>query len=341
NDVYGHRLGDEVLKVVAKRLTRIAQEGSVARLGGDEFGIILRYRLDSNAPERLARRIVHEFSKPIPLAALVLQVGVSVGVSTGSPGGGSSLAMAKRDGGRVETALRQADMAMYWAKAEGRGRYRFFDRTMDERLQQRVELEGEIEVGVSVGGTIYDDQHDRDGLARRDGSAVETALRQADMAMYRAKTEGRGMYRFFDAAMDARLQERVQLEREIKGAIARGEIVPYYQPLVDLNTQTTIGYELLARWEHPTRGLLLPEIFIPIAEDTNSIADLTYSVLSRAVRDAKDRPQDTFLSLNLSPRQFADPWLSQKILAILTEAGFPRQAARDRDHRDGRGAEAR
>lgn len=186
-----------------------------------------------------------------------------------------------------------------------------------------MELEGEIEVGVSVGGTIYDDQHDRDGLARRDGSAVETALRQADMAMYRAKTEGRGMYRFFDAAMDARLQERVQLEREIKGAIARGEIVPYYQPLVDLNTQTTIGYELLARWEHPTRGLLLPEIFIPIAEDTNSIADLTYSVLSRAVRDAKDRPQDTFLSLNLSPRQFADPWLSQKILAILTEAGFP------------------
>ena len=84
NDVYGHRLGDEVLKVIAKRLTRIAEGSSVARLGGDEFGIILRYRKNTNAPERLARQIVHEVQKPIPLAALSLQVGVTVGVATGS-----------------------------------------------------------------------------------------------------------------------------------------------------------------------------------------------------------------------------------------------------------------
>jgi len=98
NDVYGHRLGDEVLKVVAKRLTQIAEGGSLARLGGDEFGIILRYRLDSNAPERVARRIVHEVSKPVPLAALALQVGVSVGVSTGAPDVAGNVAMAERDG---------------------------------------------------------------------------------------------------------------------------------------------------------------------------------------------------------------------------------------------------
>jgi len=156
---------------------------------------------------------------------------------------------------------------------------------------------------VSVGGTIYDSQCDTGALGRRDGSAVETAMRQAEMAMYRAKTEGRGMYRFFDAAMDERLQERVQLEREIKSAIARGEIVPYYQPLVDLNTRKTIGHEILARWKHPTRGLLLPELFIPIAEDTNTIGDLTYSVLSQAVRDDKGQPGETFLSLYLSPRR--------------------------------------
>jgi diguanylate cyclase (GGDEF)-like protein len=134
NDVYGHRLGDEVLKVVAKRLTRIVQGGSVARLGGDEFGIILRYRLGSDAPERLAKQVVEEISKPVQLAALALQVGVSVGVSAGVPD------MAKRDGTPVETALRQADMAMYWAKSEGRSRYRLFDRSMDEKLQLRVEL---------------------------------------------------------------------------------------------------------------------------------------------------------------------------------------------------------
>ena len=252
NDLYGHRLGDEVLRVIAGRLSEIVEgDGLVARLAGDEFGILLRCHRGDDAPMRLARRIVYSLPKPIALASL------------------------------------------------------------------------SVEVGVSVGGTIYDSQCDTGGLGRRDGSAVETAMRQADMAMYRAKTEGRGMYRFFDAAMDERLQERVQLEREIKSAIARGEIVPYYQPLVDLNTRKTIGHEILARWKHPTRGLLLPELFIPIAEDTNTIGDLTYSVLSQAVRDDKDQPGETFLSLNLSPRQFADPWLSQKILAILTDAGFP------------------
>jgi len=252
NDLYGHRLGDEVLRVIAGRLSEIVEgDGLVARLAGDEFGILLRCHRGDDAPLRLARRIVHSLPKPIALASL------------------------------------------------------------------------SVEVGVSVGGTIYDSQCDTGGLGRRDGSAVETAMRQADMAMYRAKTEGRGMYRFFDAAMDERLQERVQLEREIKSAIARGEIVPYYQPLVDLITRKTIGHEILARWKNPTRGLLLPELFIPIAEDTNTIGDLTYSVLSQAVRDDKGQPGETFLSLNLSPRQFADPWLSQKILAILTDAGFP------------------
>ena len=120
-------------------------------------------------------------------------------------------------------------------------------------------------------------------IVRRDGSPVETALRQADMAMYRAKLEGRRLYRFFDLAMDAK-QRRVQLESEIKCAIARGEIVPYYQPLVDLATQATTGYEVLARWVHPTRGILLPEVFIPIAEDTGTIGELTYSLLRRAVK---------------------------------------------------------
>ena len=251
NDVYGHRLGDEVLKVVAKRLTQIAEGGSVARLGGDEFGIILRYRLDSNAPERLARRIVHEVSKPVPLAALALQVGVSVGVSTGAPDVTGNVAMTERDGTRVETALRQADMAMYWAKSEGRGRYRFFDRSMDEKLRQRVELEAEI-----------------------------------------------------------------------GGAIAAGQIVPYYQPIVDLHSRKTVGFEVLARWEHPKRGLLLPDIFIPIAEDTGMIGKMTDRLLEQAMRDAKDWPEHITLSINFSPRQISDPELAQRVLGILTMVSF-------------------
>jgi len=255
NDLYDHRLGDEVLRVVADRLTKLVDgQGIVARLGGDEFGILLPYQRNDDKAERLARRIINALPKPIALAALSLEIGVSIGVAIYDP--------------------------------------------EDERLNE---------------------------FAQRDGGPVETVLRQADMAMYRAKTSGRGLYRFFDRDMDEALQQRVHLEREIKGAIANGEIVPYYQPLVDLASQETVGYEILARWQHPTRGLLMPELFIPIAEDTGTVGDLTYYLLARAVRDAKNRSPHTFLSLNLSPRQFADPVLAERILRILTEAGFPPQ----------------
>jgi len=254
NDFYGHRLGDEVLRAVAGRLSEIVEgRGMVARLGGDEFGILMRFAQGDDAAVRVARRIVYDVPTPIRLAALSLAVGVSVGVA------------------------------------------------------------------------VYDPDGNSDELALRDGSQVETTIRQADMAMYRAKTEGRGLYRFFDRDMDENLQQRVQLECEIKGAIARGEIVPYYQPLVDLKTQSTIGYEILARWQHPTKGVLQPDLFIPIAEDTGTIGEMTYALLRRAVEDAKSWPNDIFMSLNLSPRQFADAWLAQKILGILAEASFPPQ----------------
>ena len=253
NDLYGHRLGDEVLRVVGKRLERIVGgDGMVARLGGDEFGIVMPVSRDKNAQVRLARRIAYEIPKPIALAALVLEVGVSVGV-----------------------AIDDRDV-----------------RTFDE-------------------------------IAARDGSEVETLLRQADMAMYKAKTEGRGSYRFFDRDMDDRLQQRVKLETEIRSAIASGEIVPFYQPIVELADGNIIGYEVLARWLHPTEGIVPPVVFIPIAEDTGVIGELTDALLARALAEAASFPGDTFLSFNISPRQFADPWLSQKILAALIRASFP------------------
>jgi diguanylate cyclase (GGDEF)-like protein len=253
NDVYGHRLGDEVLKVIAKRLTRIAEGSSVARLGGDEFGIILRYRKNTNAPERLARQIVHEVQKPIPLAALSLQVGVTVGVATGSTyADGDHDAMGERDGTVVETALRQADMAMYWAKTEGRGRFRFFDREMDRKLQQRVELEAEI-----------------------------------------------------------------------RGAIKAGQIVPYYQPIVDLDHSGVVGFEVLARWIHPTRGVLTSEVFIQIAEDTGNINEMTYHLLEQAMHDAEQWPEHLYIAMNFSPRQISDANLAKRIRALLDKVSFP------------------
>ena len=255
NDVYGHRLGDEVLKVVSHRLTQIAEGASVARLGGDEFGVTLRYRAGSDAPERLARQIVHELSRPIQLAALSLQVGASVGIATcDSMGCGDTdmTKMAVRDSGAVETMLRRADMAMYWAKADGRGRYRFFDRSMDDKLRQRVELESQI-----------------------------------------------------------------------GGAITLGQIVPAYQRIVRLDDGETIGFEVLARWVHPQRGVLTSDVFIPIAEDTGTIGKMTDLLLERAMRDAKDWPEHLSVSVNFSPRQISDPNVATRILGLLTKVGFP------------------
>jgi diguanylate cyclase (GGDEF)-like protein len=251
NDLYGHRLGDEVLRVVAKRLSALVEDGSVARLGGDEFGILLHCPADGDAGIDLARRIVSEIPKPIPLAALSLQVGVSVGVAMYDPADNRENAMAQRDGAEVETVLRQADMAMYLAKAEGRGQYYVFDATMDERLQARVELEAEIET-----------------------------------------------------------------------AIAEGQIVPYYQRIVDLETSETIGFEVLARWEHPTRGLILPDTFVPIAEDTGMTGEMVYGLLERSIDDAKAWPQHLYLSINVSPRQISDPSLPQRVLEILSRSSF-------------------
>lgn len=255
NDVYGHRLGDEVLKVISRRLTEMAGGASVARLGGDEFGVTLQYQVGSDAPERLARQIVHELSRPIQLAALSLQVGASVGVATcdkrGS--GDTDLAgMSVRDNGAVETMLRRADMAMYWAKADGRGRYRFFDRSMDEKLRQRVELESQI-----------------------------------------------------------------------GGAITLGQIVPYYQRIVRLETGETIGFEVLARWVHPRRGVLTSDVFIAIAEDTGTIGKMTDLLIERAMRDAKEWPEHLSVSVNFSPRQISDPNVATRILGLLTKVGFP------------------
>ena len=159
-------------------------------------------------------------------------------------------------------------------------------------------------------------------MARRDGAEVETVLRQADMAMYCAKSEGRAQYRFFEPAMDQRLQQRVELEGEIEAAIADGQIVPYYQRIVDLGTSETIGFEVLARWEHPTRGLLSPEAFIPIAEDTGTIGEMTYALLERAINDAKAWPEHLYLSVNVSPQQITDPSLPLRVLELLSKSSF-------------------
>jgi diguanylate cyclase (GGDEF)-like protein len=180
-----------------------------------------------------------------------------------------------------------------------------------------------IGVGASVGITLASRRQADGAEVQPIAEEFQQHLRHADLAMYRAKIEGRGQYRFFEHSMDEQLKLHLRLESELAHAIAAGQIVPYYQPLVALNSNDVIGYEVLARWLHPALGVVSPEDFIPIAEDTGLIRNVTIAILSKAVEDVRRWPAHVYLSVNISPRQLSDAWLAQEILGILSRSGFP------------------
>jgi len=159
-------------------------------------------------------------------------------------------------------------------------------------------------------------------LANEDGQESDALLHQADTAMYHGKREGRGTFRFFQTGMDVAQKVRARLESELRTAIARDEIAPYYQPIVALPARELVGFEVLARWNHTSRGLVPPDDFIPIAEETGLIGDLFYGLLRRACVDAQSWPPHLQMAINISPRQLRDHQMPTRILAILTETGF-------------------
>ncbi|MGN6619854.1 MAG: putative bifunctional diguanylate cyclase/phosphodiesterase [Sphingomonas sp.] len=163
------------------------------------------------------------------------------------------------------------------------------------------------------------------GIARSDFdcSGIDALTRSADIAMYAAKKAGRNRHAWFDQSMERELQVRNDLESGLRTAIPRKEIVPYFEQQVDLTTGRLHGFEVLARWEHPKRGLISPELFIPIAEETGMIAELSLSVMRQAFLAARDWDASLTLSINISPWQLRDPWLAQKIVKVLAETGFP------------------
>lgn len=162
------------------------------------------------------------------------------------------------------------------------------------------------------------------GIARSDFdcTGIDALMRAADIAMYAAKKSGRNRYAWFDHSMERELQERNALEGSLRAAIPRGEIVPYFEPQIDLPTGRLTGFEMLARWEHPERGLIGPDVFIPVAEETGMIGDLSISIMRQAFLIARDWSPSLSLAVNISPWQLRDAWLAQKIIKLLTETGF-------------------
>lgn len=143
-------------------------------------------------------------------------------------------------------------------------------------------------------------------LAPGDGTTSEKLLKNADMALYRAKMDGRGTWRFFEPAMDASLQRRRALELDLREAMSKDEFTLFYQPLYDLRRDRISGFEALLRWRHPTRGLVSPDQFVPIAEEIGLITRLGEWVLNHACEQAAMWPNEIKVAVNVSAAQFRD-----------------------------------
>jgi len=158
------------------------------------------------------------------------------------------------------------------------------------------------------------------GLA--DGRDAETLLHRSSLALRRAKDASRGWFAFFKTGMDELVRQRAQFEADLWTAIRNDEIAPHFQPLVHLRDGKPRGYEILARWTHPTRGPIPPDQFIPVAEASGAIADMTLNLFRKACREAAGLEGAPHLSLNVSPLLLLDPTLAQKLLAIMEEHKF-------------------
>jgi EAL domain-containing protein (putative c-di-GMP-specific phosphodiesterase class I) len=147
-------------------------------------------------------------------------------------------------------------------------------------------------------------------------------MKHADLALYRAKADSGGVYRFFEIGMDARMQERRIIELDLRKAIVNGEFELYYQPIIDVKSGQITSCEALLRWNHPERGMIAPLDFIPIAEDTGLIVPLGEWVLRQACAEAMRWPSHIGVAVNISPAQFKSRNLVQMAVSALANAGL-------------------
>ncbi|MBV8525162.1 MAG: EAL domain-containing protein [Acetobacteraceae bacterium] len=182
------------------------------------------------------------------------------------------------------------------------------------RIGEVFEIDGHrLNIGTSIGIAV----------APEDGASAEDLLKNADLALYRSKADGRGTFCFFEPAMDARMQARRALELDLRNALARGEFELLYQPLYDVSLCRISGFEALVRWRHPKRGIVSPAEFIPLAEEIGLIVPLGDFVLRRATAEARSWPHDIKVAVNVSPAQFKGAQLVESVARALAESGLP------------------
>jgi len=183
-----------------------------------------------------------------------------------------------------------------------------------DSIVKPYQIEGhQIVTDISIGISV----------APFDAQDADPLLRNADMALYGAKADGRGTYRFFEPEMNTRMKARRELEMDLRKALVGKEFELYYQPLVNLQSNEVNGFEALLRWNHPKRGLISPADFIPIAEETGLIVPLGEWVLKAACYEAIDWPDHLKVAVNLSPAQLNNRKLLNVVKAALAETGMP------------------
>jgi len=183
-----------------------------------------------------------------------------------------------------------------------------------ETLIAPYDLSGhQVVIGSSVGIA----------LSPADGNEADTLMKKADLALYRAKADGGGVYRFFEPEMDARMQTRRTLELDLRKAIVNHEFELNYQPIIDVKTNRVTSCEALVRWHHPERGIVQPTEFISVAEDTGLIVPLGEWILQQACADAASWPEYITIAVNLSPAQFKSRNLVSAVHKALESSGLP------------------
>lgn len=192
---------------------------------------------------------------------------------------------------------------------------RFCARLIDN-LHQPIHFEEQIlHIGASLGVA----------QTRLQGFDAGELIRCADIALYQAKADGKNTWRYFSPEMNAQIQYRRQLENDLRKALKNNEFVLHYQPRYRLETLQIVSVEALVRWQHPVEGLLGPDTFIPLAEQTDLIVPLGRWVLREACETARSWPQDLLVSVNLSPAQFSRSDVVSDVYKILVDTGFPAQ----------------
>jgi diguanylate cyclase (GGDEF)-like protein/PAS domain S-box-containing protein len=270
--------------------------------------------------EALDRHLA-DFERGTPLAVLCLDLDSfkHVNDTLGHPVGDALLCAVGR---RLQQCVRETDIvarlggdefAIIQTDAEQPISANMLAGRLVEEMARPFDVDGhDIVIGASIGIAVSPD----------DGLDPDVLLKSADMALYRAKDNGRNSFSFFESGMDTKMQERRALEIDFRKAVTAGEFELYYQPLINLEHNAISGFEALLRWNHPVRGVVSPAAFIPLAEETGLIIPLGEWALRQACAEAAKWPTDVNVAVNLSPLQFRNRNLVNVVVSAVAAAGI-------------------